>query len=589
MSTIDKRAIFEGMTRTLPVLAFVVDADGVFRETIANGYTEDLLSEEPSKTIGKSINELFANDKAELFAEKINQALQTGVVQEFEYSLPIKEETRIFSGYMAPMEMDTDEELVIWIAEDITENKEHTRELERHEVFLESIREEVLVTDVDFVISYESAAVPKLYGYDQGERVGDQILQYVHPDDTERVRAHFEDQLTESGASQPVEFRGKNKDETWTWVESQARLLDDNPAVEGIVITSRDISERVEERKERKRQHTHLVKAESMAEMGGWEYRADTETVQWTEGTRQIFEVSDDFEPTLSEATNFYHETDQPIIEEAVEKCLETGVQYSLDAQVITDEGKQRWIQTTGERSTEDGVTKLSGVIQDITNRKGREQRLEVLNRVLRHNLRNQMTSIIGFAGILQEQLPDSGEDYPSKIVANSEKLLSLADKSKKFEKAMKYNYISGPVDVESILEDLCAEYREKYPDATIETDLGDAQGPGNEMGIKLIFEELLENALKHNDSDHPTVSIIVASPDPNRVKINIVDNGPGLPKMEQQVMEKGEETALKHSDGIGLWTANWLVSELRGNIRVTTTENEGTTVTTTIPGEKFE
>lgn len=69
------------------------------------------------------------------------------------------------------MEMDTDEELVIWIAEDITERKEHTRELERHEVFLESIREEVLVTDADFVISYESAAVPKLYGYEQGSRV----------------------------------------------------------------------------------------------------------------------------------------------------------------------------------------------------------------------------------------------------------------------------------------------------------------------------------------------------------------------------------------------------------------------------------
>ena len=319
MSSIDKRAIFEGMTRTLPVLAFVVNADGVFRETIANGYTEDLLNEEPSATIGKSIDELFATDKAELFAENIDNALQSGVVQEFEYSLPIQGETRIFSGYMAPMEMDTDEELVIWIAEDITERKEHTRELERHEVFLESVNEEVLVTDTDFVISYESAAVPKLYGYEQGERVGNQILQYVHPDDTDRVRAHFEDQLTESGSSQPVEFRGKHKNGTWTWVESQARLLDDHPAVEGIVITSRDISDRIEERTERQRQHDHLVNAENLAQMGGWEYIPDTETLRWTEGTKRIFEVSNDFEPTLSDAIDFYHETDQPKLEEAVE------------------------------------------------------------------------------------------------------------------------------------------------------------------------------------------------------------------------------------------------------------------------------
>ena len=589
MSSIYQRAIFEGMTQTLPVLAFVVDADGVFREIIANSYTEDLLYEEPSTAIGKSITTLFADEKAELFAENIDQALQTGAVQEFEYSLPIDGEDRTFASYMAPMETDVDEDLVIWIAEDITERKEHTRELERHEVFLESIREEVLVTDADFVITYESAAVPKLYGFDRGERIGDQLLQYVHPDDTEQVRAHFEDQLTESGSIDPIEFRGKQKDGTWTWVESQARLLDDNPAVGGIVITSRDISERVEERTERKRQQNHLVKAETLAEMGGWEYIPENKTVRWTEGTQRIFEVSDTFEPTLSDSINFYHETDQPKVEEAVKNCLDTGVKYSLEAQVITDEGKQRWINTTGERSTENGVTKLSGVVQDITRRKIKEQRLEVLNRVLRHNLRNELSQVQGYAEMVEEQLPAGAEEFHSKIVESADRLLSLAEQSKKFNTAMEYNYITGPVDVKSILEDLCVEYREKYPDATIETDLGDAQAPGNEMAVKLIFEELIENALKHNDGDHPKVNLIAASPEPNRVSLTVVDNGPGLNEMEQQVIRANEEKALQHSLGIGLWTTSWLVSELSGDIQVTATEGEGTTITITIPGEKFE
>lgn len=588
MSSIDNRAIFEGMTRTLPVLAFVVDTQGVFREIIANGYTDDLLYEEPSATIGKSIDELFETEKAELFAANIDQAQQTGAVQEFEYSLPIKGKTRTFAGYMAPMEADIDDALVIWIAEDITERRERNRELERHEVFLESIREEVLVTDTDFIITYESAAVPKLYGYEQGERVGHPILQYVHPEDTEHVRAHFESQLNESEPTQPVEFRGENKDGTWTWVESQARFLDDHPAVEGVVITSHDISERIEHRYERHRQHDHLVSAERLARIGGWSYRPDTETLRWTDGTRRIFEVPDTFEPTLSDGINFFHETDQPLVEEGVEQCLESGVPYSLDAQVITDEGRQRWVHTTGDRSTEDGVTKLSGLIQDITRRKGREQRLEVLNRVLRHNLRNELNQVQGYAELVEEQLPAEGQEFYSKIMASADRLLSLAEKSKKFDKAMDYNYVTGPVDLASILDDLCDEYRETYPDATIETELGESQVPGNEMAIKLIFEELLENALKHNGTTHPRVKIIVANPGPKRCIISVVDNGPGLSELEQQVILSGEETALQHSLGLGLWTTSWLVSELSGNMRVTATEGEGTTITIKLPAEEY-
>lgn len=589
MYNIDKRPIFEEMTRTLPVLAFIVDAQGEFREAIANDYTDDLLFEESSVTIGKSIFDLFPNEIAETFAENIDQALQTGVVQEFEYSLPIDGETRTFAGYMAPMDEDMDEPLVIWIAEDITEHRERKLELERHEVFLESIREEVLVTDTDFVITYESAAVPKLYGYEQGERVGDSILKYVHPDDTEKVRAHFESQLNGPTPTQPVEFRGRNKDGTWTWVESQARLLDDHPAVEGVVVTSRDISERIELREERQRKHDHLDRTERLGQIGGWEYMPDTETVQWTDGARRIFDVPNDFEPTLTEAIEFYHPSDRPLLEKAIEKCLESSVQYSLDVQVITDEGRQRWVHTSGDRIDEDGMTKLGGVIQDITKRKTKEQQLNVLNRVLRHNLRNELNAVQGYTELLEEQLPAEAQDQLAKIVASADRLLTLAEKSKRFNKAIEHDYTTGPVDLAPLLDDLCTEYREKYPDATIQTELRDVQVPGNESSIKILFDELLVNALKHNNVNQPVVKITVARSEAERVTVSVADNGPGLPETEQQVIQQGEESALLHSDGMGLWTTNWLVTNLSGGIQVTATEGEGTTITVTLPAAESQ
>lgn len=464
MASIDKQVVFEGMARTLPVLAFVVDAQGVFREVIANDYTNDLLYEEPSATIGKSIHDLFANEQAETFAEHIDQALKAGAVQKFEYSLPIEGKTRTFVGYIAPLDVDLEEEHVIWVAEDITE--------------------------------------------------------------------------------------------------------------------------RIELRKERQRQHDHLVTVERLAQVGGWEYIPDTETIEWTDGTKRIFEVPDDFEPTFSDAINFYHEADQPIIGEAVEQCLEAGVQFSLDAQVITDKGRQRWVLARGDRSTEDGVKKVSGVIQDITRRKTREQRLRVLDRVLRHNLRNELNQIQGYAEMIEEQLTTEGQRFYSKIMESSDRLLSLAEKSKQFDTALENNYVIGVVSLVPLLNDLCAEYREKYPAATIETELDDAYAPGNEMAIQLIFEELIQNALKHNDATHPRVKVILANRGPNRATISVVDNGPGLNEMEQAVINGGEETSLRHSLGIGLWTTSWLVSELSGDMQVTAKVGEGTTITIMLPAD---
>ena len=81
-----------------------------------------------------------------------------------------------------------------------------------------------------------------------------------------------------------------------------------------------------------------------------------------------------------------------------------------------------------------------------------------------------------------------------------------------------------------------------------------------------------------------PKVNFIVANSDPNRVTISVVDDGPEIFERARQVLQEGEESAVQHSLGLGLWTTNWLVSELSGDLRVMITESKGTTVTVTLP-----
>jgi len=151
--------------------------------------------------------------------------------------------------------------------------------------------------------------------------------------------------------------------------------------------------------------------------------------------------------------------------------------------------------------------------------------------------------------------------------------------------KASRVIFSTGTFSLPAIRRISCAKlYREAYPDATIRTDLLDVAVPGKEHALKVMFEELLENALEHTDGPNPDVTVTVSRPTDQRVAVSIADDGPGLPEIERQVIRDGEETALLHSEGMGLWIVNWFVTKLSGSIQVTTAEGDGTTVTITLP-----
>ncbi len=99
------------------------------------------------------------------------------------------------------------------------------------------------VLDPSGIIKYESPSIERLYGYEQDALVGDQVADYFHPDDRDRVMQAFH-RLTTSDeyTVETVEYRHEQADGTYTWVESVGAA---NPTPEGYyVINSRDISDR---------------------------------------------------------------------------------------------------------------------------------------------------------------------------------------------------------------------------------------------------------------------------------------------------------------------------------------------------------
>jgi PAS domain S-box-containing protein len=103
------------------------------------------------------------------------------------------------------------------------------------------------------VVLYESPSIERLYGYDQEELVGEQVAEYFHPEDRDRVVEAFANIVsTEDHHVETVEYRHEMADGSYKWIES---VGSSNPTPEGnYVINSRDISER--KRRERQLQQT---------------------------------------------------------------------------------------------------------------------------------------------------------------------------------------------------------------------------------------------------------------------------------------------------------------------------------------------
>ncbi|HUE77509.1 MAG TPA: EAL domain-containing protein [Longimicrobiales bacterium] len=125
---------------------------------------------------------------------------------------------------------------------------ERTRRLaasERHfRSLIENALDTITVIEADGTIRYESPSVHRVLGFRPEDLLGRNVFDYVHPSDRVAVLREFERLISEPGRMQSLELRFLHKDGTWRFMEVIGRNLLADPAVNGVVVNARDISER---------------------------------------------------------------------------------------------------------------------------------------------------------------------------------------------------------------------------------------------------------------------------------------------------------------------------------------------------------
>lgn len=131
---------------------------------------------------------------------------------------------------------------------DITESKqmeEALRDSERRfRLLIEGSSDIITIITGDGIIRYESPSVERMLGYKPDELIEKSAFVLVHPDDMEKTAAAITEVLKESRSTRSVEFRALHKDGTWRILEAVGTNLIDDPVIAGIVVNSRDITER---------------------------------------------------------------------------------------------------------------------------------------------------------------------------------------------------------------------------------------------------------------------------------------------------------------------------------------------------------
>ncbi|WP_231727765.1 histidine kinase N-terminal 7TM domain-containing protein [Haloferax profundi] len=261
------------------------------------------------------------------------------------------------------------------------------------------------------------------------------------------------------------------------------------------------------------------------------------------------------------------------------------GVDPDEDRQLVdvTVDRRRRTYEVTMSPVTDQHDRRLGRTvsISDVTGRVRRRQRLEVLNRVLRHNLRNDMTVVMGYADMVSDRLPPDEQDITETIRTRSNALLSLGEKARTVERVMAGIDASARFDAAETVRSCITPVRSEFDGGSVAVDAPDSLlASGSEPAAKLVVRELVENALEHGGDD-PTVRVTLREENTDLV-VSVSDDGPGVPDYERTVVETGGESPLKHGSGLGLWAVRWTVDALGG--RLTFDVDSGTTATVRLP-----
>jgi signal transduction histidine kinase len=258
-------------------------------------------------------------------------------------------------------------------------------------------------------------------------------------------------------------------------------------------------------------------------------------------------------------------------------EALPESGSYGEFLTVEGDSGDREFDVEVTPVTTERGKT-IGRVVtfKEVTEFLRQEQRLEVLNRVLRHNIKTETNLLLGYA---EELSSDNAERMKESALRIDELGQKGREAIRLFSRAREESDFRS---LHTIGEECVGEARSRFPDVTVKH-----RRTGRDAAVNSLFDSLLlnaiENAAEHNDSEDPRIEVVTGVTE-GQITVEVRDNGPGISEYELSVLSAGSESPLRHGSGIGLWIIKWGAELLGGRVQFSENDPTGTVIQIAVP-----
>jgi len=480
-----------------------------------------------------------------------------------------------------PVELYDGTRGVVVIARDVTERKESEQTIKTH---LEQAQSIGTVgswhLDFDDNTLHWSDECYRIFGIHPDQPMTyERFLDSAHPEDRERLDEAWNAAL--KGEPYEIEHRIVVDDEV-KWVRETAEITfdEDGEPVEGVGVV-KDVTDRRDREREiieQKQRYESLFNS-----IGG--------AVVVTDLDGHITTCNSGFADLFGYDSNDVDGTHlNTIIDENtdVERLLETTdspgesvlVTYRKNSgQVFPGESRSSPLRTRGG-----DIRGYVIHIVDVSEAEENREQLQVLGRVFRHNIKNDMNVIQGHAELIRQQGPPAVLSDAEKILEKSEKFVEMGENSQRITGLLTDNAETVDVDLVQGTQQVVSDVQTEYPAATVQTDLATECRASAARGIDEAIQELVENAIIHSDREHPSVDIELQFAD-GMAELTVRDDGPGIPEQEWSVLTAdGEINPLNHGTGLGLWFVKQVVRRSNGTLSFDTSDSGGASVTIQLP-----
>jgi len=239
--------------------------------------------------------------------------------------------------------------------------------------------------------------------------------------------------------------------------------------------------------------------------------------------------------------------------------------------------------------------TGVSVHVRDITERVEAKRELErtkeelvLVNRILRHDIRNDMNVVLGWGEELRDHVDDEGAEILERILRTTNHTVDLTTTARNFVEAVTEEG-TGQLEKVSLAEavrDEVERCRGMYGEDTFTVgEIPDVEVRANSL-LSSALSNILDNAVEHSNKDEDEMRIeVTAEEDGETVRVRIADNGPGiLPENREAVFGRGDEGLDDSAAGLGLHLVDTVVRGYGGDVWIEDNDSGGAVFVIEIP-----